>query len=108
MQIKNKCGTISFFSFLITVILGTLFHFAFAYSGYSTLVGAFAPVNESIWEHLKLLLFPTVLLSIPECLFYKNESSRFITSKIISLIIGLIFIVSAYYTYTGATGNESF
>jgi hypothetical protein len=108
LQIKNKCENIAFLGFLSTVVLGTLFHFAFAFSGYNTLVGAFTPVNESIWEHLKLLLFPTIIISIPEYFIYGKKKNSFIISKIISLLIGLIFIVTAYYTYSGALGYESF
>lgn len=40
--------------------LGTAAHFF--YSWFPTpLVGLFVPVNESVWEHLKLLFWPTVL-----------------------------------------------
>lgn len=108
MQLKNKCKTISFYSFLGIIVLGTLFHFAFSYSNYSTLIGAFTPVNESIWEHLKLLLFPTILFSIVEYFIYGKKTTGFITSKVISLLIGMTFIISAYYTIKGATGIESF
>ena len=108
MEIKSKCRTVLFFGFLGTVILGTPFHFAFSYSGYSTLVGAFTPVNESVWEHLKLLLFPTVLISIGEYLLCGRNKNGYIISKIISLLIGLVFIITAFYTYTGISGSESF
>jgi hypothetical protein len=108
MEIKSKCRSILFFGFLGTVILGTLFHFAFSYSGYSTIVGAFTPVNESVWEHLKLLLFPTIIISVVEYIMCGKNRNGYIISKTISLIIGLVFIVTAYYTYTGASGNESF
>ena len=108
MDNSNKCKTISFFSFLSVVILGTLFHFAFAYSGYSTIVGAFTPVNESIWEHLKLLIFPSIIIAIPEYILHTNRRRDFIISKIISLLIGITFIVTSFYTYTGITGNHNF
>ena len=41
--------------------LGFLLHFAYEWSGSLALVGAVCPVNESVWEHLKLPFFPLVV-----------------------------------------------
>ena len=40
---------------------GFLLHFVYEWSGGSALVGAVCPVNESVWEHLKLPFFPLVI-----------------------------------------------
>ena len=44
-------------AFLLTALAGTALHFAYDWC-LSPLVGLFAPVNESVWEHLKLLFWP--------------------------------------------------
>ena len=49
-------------SFILTATLGTACHFAFDFFGQSRLIAPFVPVNESTWEHLKLLFFPFLLL----------------------------------------------
>lgn len=108
MDNKRKCVTGSFWGFLGIVVLGTLFHFAYIYSGYSSIVGAFTPVNESVWEHLKLLIFPAIIISVIEYFVYGKNTNGFITSKILSMIIGAVFVIAAFYTYTGALGNHSF
>jgi hypothetical protein len=36
------------------VILGSVLHFAFEWSGRAIPIGPIAAVNESVWEHLKL------------------------------------------------------
>ena len=43
---------------LCVSILGTLLHFTYRWSGRNPLIGLIAPVNESVWEHMKLLFFP--------------------------------------------------
>ena len=43
---------------VFTIITGTLLHFVYEWSGESLFVGIFSPINESVWEHLKLLFFP--------------------------------------------------
>ena len=45
----------------VLFLAGTLLHFLYGLSGEFFLVGLLAPVNESVWEHLKLALWPTTL-----------------------------------------------
>ena len=47
--------------FLATVLLGTGLHFLYAWRPIP-LFGLLAPVNESIWEHLKLLYWPFLVV----------------------------------------------
>lgn len=42
----------------VLFLAGTLLHFLYGLSGEFFLVGLLAPVNESVWEHLKLALWP--------------------------------------------------
>ena len=42
-----------------TVCLGCAWHFLYDWCPHF-LVGLFAPVNESVWEHLKLLFGPVI------------------------------------------------
>ena len=44
--------------FLFTSILGTFLHFLFELSGRSVIAAIFSAVNESIWEHMKLIYYP--------------------------------------------------
>ena len=45
----------------VLFLVGTLCHFVYHLSGELFLVGLFVPVNESVWEHLKMVLWPTIL-----------------------------------------------
>jgi hypothetical protein len=106
MKYKTKKKLTALAGFLFVIVTGTLLHFAFIASGGNTLVGAFTPVNESIWEHLKLLLFPALIFSIFEYLIWGKESKSFIASKILAILLGLIFIIVGYYTYSGIIGGR--
>ncbi len=89
--------------FLFTSLAGTLLHFAWNGSGRLPLLAPFVPVNESIWEHLKLLYWPT--------LFYTAMQMRggfdlhFLWARCCSLVCGLLATVILYYTYTGVIGR---
>ena len=52
--------------FLFISVLGVLLHFTYEWSGDNPIVALFSAVNESTWEHLKLLFFPMLLLTIIE------------------------------------------
>lgn len=84
------------------VVLGVLLHFAFDWSNGSALVALFAPVNESIWEHEKLLFFPFAIGAYT--LARRQRIPMWAFSCMLSLLVGLTFIPCAYYTYTGALG----
>lgn len=89
-------------------ITGTLLHFVYNWSGNNTLAGIFAPVNESIWEHTKLLFFPMTLYSVYAKRKTANKYPCIDTGMIIASIIGIILIITLYYTYTGIIGKHLF
>ena len=47
-----------------TIILGIVSHFVYDWTGGNFFVGLFFPVNESTWEHMKLLYFPLLLFAL--------------------------------------------
>ena len=53
------------------VVLGCLNHFIYEWTGESPISALFCPVNESVWEHLKLLFFP-YLFVITFVYFYED------------------------------------
>ena len=90
--------------FLFTSILGTLLHFLFDFSGQHIAAALFSAVNESIWEHMKLLFYPMVLFAIPERRFLKNPGPNFWCVKLKGILLGLLLIPVIYYSYTGMLG----
>ena len=99
MKLKNYI-----LAFLIIGALGTLGHFVYNWSGENTILGYLTPVNESTWEHLKLLFFPTLIFSVFEYFLMKEKPQNYPFAVSISLLIGLISIVIIFYTYSGVLG----
>lgn len=92
---------------LITVLIaGSLLHFVYGWLNQNALVGAFSPVNESTWEHLKLLFYPMLLYSIVEYALAGREAEGFWWAKASGLLAGLAAIVVLFYTYTGIIGRN--
>lgn len=83
------------------LILGTLLHFTYKWSGNNIIVASFSAVNESTWEHLKLAFFPMLIFSIIEGLFIYKEVNNYLESKTISIINTMFMITTIFYTLTG-------
>ena len=49
---------------LAVAILGSLNHFLYDWTGGSSFAALFCPINESPWEHLKLLFFPFLFVTL--------------------------------------------
>lgn len=92
-------------------IVGCLMHFVYEWSGNSTIVGIFAPTNESLWEHLKMIFWPMLIWWLAEYFILgKNNkiyASQWFTSCAVAELVCPLVILSFYYTYTGALGIES-
>lgn len=101
---KRKIRNYQIFSVIFTFILGTLLHFTYQLSGRNEIVGLFSAVNESVWEHLKLLYFPMLLTIIIGYFYIGKESPNFVCSKAKGIIVSLLFTVTFFYTYTGVLG----
>ena len=100
----KKYTVATIISALCTIGLGTFFHFLFDLSGENGIIGLFTPVNESVWEHLKLLFFPFVISMAAEYYIYGKEAYNFFSSKATGLTVGLFSIVTNYYLTIGAFG----
>lgn len=103
----KKIKKYQIFSVIFTFVLGTILHFTYQLSGENKVVALFSAINESTWEHLKLLFFP-MLLTIIIGIFYlgKDMPSNFICSKTIGILVAMAFVVTFFYTYTGIIGRN--
>ena len=92
--------------FLTVSVLGTLAHFCYEWSGRKLLVGAFCAVNESTWEHMKLLFFPVLLFTMVQLAAAKERDGAVPAARAVSVTAGLALIPALYYTYTGVWGRH--
>lgn len=95
------------FRFIFISVLGVLLHFTYEWSGDNAVVGLFSAVNESTWEHLKLLFFPFLLLTILEVLLRGNMlPEQFLPARVLGILAGMGGIVVGFYTLRGVLGRN--
>ena len=102
----SKLIKFEIFSLIFVFICGSLFHFTYQLSGNNLFVGLFSSVNESTWEHLKLLFFPMLFMSVLGCFIFRKSYYNYLCVKGKSIVLGLGFIVVFFYTYTGILGTN--
>lgn len=89
---------------VFTSILGVLFHFAFEFLGENQMLAWLFPVNESTWEHLKLLFFPSLIWSVIGYFLIGKDLGDYIGASSLGMLYGMLSIVVLFYTYTGVLG----
>ena len=93
-----------FGGFVFAAVGGTLLHFLYGWAGESALIAPFSAVNESTWEHMKLLFFPLFIFALIQSRFFKNYGN-FWCVKLAGILVGLLLIPVLFYTANGAFGR---
>ena len=105
-QNERRAILMSGIFFIVCTTLGVLFHFAFNLFGGSKWLAPFVPVNESVWEHLKLVFVPYILILMPiEYFLWGKHTKKFISSRLIGVLFAMTFVVMEFYTIKGAFGE---
>ena len=93
------------FGFSVTSFVGTLLHFLYEWTDEAWWVAPFSGVNESTWEHMKLLFWPVLLFGIFQSFFFRGYAN-FWCVKLRGTVLGLSLIPLLFYTYNGVIGKS--
>ena len=103
---KNNVPTLQFFGFAFTSLGGTLLHFLYDWTNESIIIAPFSGVNESTWEHMKLIFFPMFLFAAVESRFVGKGLDSFWCVKLKGTVLALVLIPVIFYTYNGVIGQS--
>lgn len=95
-----------FFGFVFACVVGTLLHFLYSFTG----LIAFAPVsavNESTFEHMKILFFPMLGFAWIQRPFFSEKKKAFWHIKLFGTLLSLTLIPVLFYTLSGVFGTLS-
>ncbi len=90
--------------FIFTCLLGTLLHFVYDWSGGNTVAAVFSTVNESTWEHMKILFIPMFIFAIIQKHLSDKDQQNYWCVKLSGIIRGIVLIPIIFYTYNGVIG----
>ena len=87
-----------------TAILGTLLHFLYGWTGCLALTPISA-VNESTWEHMKILFFPMLFFAILQYFIFGKNTDGFWWIQLLSISLGTLLVPVLFYTLNGVFGK---
>ena len=102
---KRSIGLWELMGFGITALGGTILHFLYDWLGKALWAAPFSGVNESTWEHMKLLFWPMLVFGIIESIFFR-EREDFWCVKLRGMLAGLALIPILFYTYNGVIAKS--
>jgi len=88
-------------------VLGSVLHFVFDWSGHLATVGVISSVNESVFEHLKLTFWPTLLYAAITYRVLRKSTNNFLIAKTAGIYVIPAAIIAMSYSSIGITGSES-
>jgi hypothetical protein len=104
----GKILTCETLGFVYIGVVGSLLHFAFEWSNFWTPVALIAAVNESTWEHLKLVFWPGLTFALIEYPFLKGVAMNYWPAKAVSLILMPLVIAVGWYMAVAILGENLF
>ena len=104
---KNKILIWEIGSFFFIGLVGASFHFTYEFSNYSSnVVAYFSAVNESTWEHLKMVFFPALVFALVQYTYVREDANNYIVAKTSTLLIMPLVIIVGWYIYAPIVGRS--
>jgi len=90
-------------------LAGSALHFVYDWSSHNAVVGLLAPVNESIWEHAKLVFLPPFLWYVFTALSAgRGRSYELVGASAVALWFMPLFQIAFYYAYAAVGHGDVF
>ncbi len=102
---KRSIGLWQLMGFAVTSLGGTILHFLYEWLGEAMWIAPLSGVNESTWEHMKLLFWPMFIFAIVQSFFFRDRKD-FWCVKLRGILLGIILIPVLFYTYNGVIGKS--
>ena len=102
---KRSIGLWELAGFAAAALGGTILHYLYDWLGEAVWIAPISGVNESTWEHMKLLFWPMFIFAAIEGFFFRDIES-FWCVKLKGTLLGLSLIPIMFYTYNGAIGRS--
>jgi len=83
-------------SLIFLSLFGTFLHFTHGWFKNGILLHIFSAINESTWEHMKLLVAPTLLVGIFQYIVLRDSFPNILNSILILLTVQILSIPLLY------------
>lgn len=102
----DELVTIGWWGVIPAIGVGTLLHFVYDWTGHRPWVARFAAVNESYWEHIKIAVWPMVLLFLVLAALGGWKQPAFIPAATIALYVVPVSMIGIEYLAKAILGRN--
>ena len=91
---------------VLMIVLGACMHFvmgALPSGGISVFLGIFFPVNETSWEHMKMMWYPLLVVGI--IFSFKTGNRGYFASFVVCAVIAMLMNLGAFCLYQSFLGK---
>lgn len=106
IQFMNILKRYTIVGIIFVLIIGTIWHFVYGWTEKNFIIGLFFPINESVWEHMKLCFFPMLLYAPYMERKVRREYPAVVSSLLCGVLLGTFLIPVLFYTYSGILGEN--
>jgi hypothetical protein len=92
---------------IVLILLGSAWHNLWLWTNRDNLIAAFAPVNESFWEHTKLLTYPLLIFALLLYAIVGDKLNNKGVGLFLATFVGFLVMVVIFYAYTGGNLDNS-
>lgn len=105
MSLRKKLRWWELAGFAAVCALGTVLQFLYDWTGESVLAAPVSAVNESTWEHMKMLYIPYFVFTMIEFPPFSEAFRNYFAGKAAAGLVGLLSIPTLFYTLGGMFGT---
>lgn len=103
---KPLIKNLSIWGAVFAVVAGSFLHFAYGWSGNNFIIGLLAPINESPWEHMKLVFTPLLIFAFVDFYFLRLQVKNYCFALFKEIGVAIAFILAVFYIYTTLIGHS--
>ena len=104
---KNRLLIWEIGGFFFIGLIGAALHFTFEMSNFSSMtVAYFSSVNESTWEHLKMVFFPGLMFALIQYTYVREVANNYIIAKVAGIVTMPLVITVGWYIYAPIVGRS--
>lgn len=111
MEKRKKVNILFYISTIVIMLMCTLSHFLYKWSNFNYLVAYISPVNESIFQHVKMFCYMIILYYFITYLIFmkkfKISANKYIICPLISIFVTSFIVISLFYVFKYAFNYTS-
>ncbi|MBQ9994424.1 MAG: hypothetical protein IJP17_06910, partial [Clostridia bacterium] len=91
---------------IVSFGIAVLLHFVWEWTGEALPAAIFGAVNESVWEHIKILSWGYLAWGVAAYYILRPDIRRYIVARTVGLITIILLTTCFFYIYTGVLGDS--